>query len=181
MASNNDPVCIKIPKTIIVKDGTAGQIRRVIGEMLDVMVKNENFDADVAKKIKAALFANVGPEERDYPVEEMVETILNTAPQFTGGRTKVQRIAFRIQAAFEGAKEGQIVKLDPTAHDMLKAFFEKPEYVQVDQKSGERKTVEGVVFGSSVWRNCCPYADAICDPMKDEPPPAEPAPVTPPA
>lgn len=167
-------VKIKVPKMVVIKNDSARELRKAIEEMAAGLTKVGKLSQEQADATVAALFDQVPASERDYPIDEFVGVILDTAPAFTGGRTKAQRIAFRIQEAFEGRKEGDVITLDATAHDLLKAFFEKPEYTQPDAKTGERKTVEGVVFTAQVWRKCCPYADAICEPMKDEEP-AKPA------
>ena len=170
-----DKIRIKVPQTVVIKDSTARELRKVVEQMAQGLTKAGKLEQAQADAVVAALMADVPKDERDYPISEFVDTILNTAPQFTGGHSKVQRIAYRLGQAFEGKGEGEVVEVEPAGHDLLKAYFEKPEYSQQSEK-GERKTVEGVVFTSQVWRKCCPYADAICEPMKDEP-----APVTPPA
>jgi hypothetical protein len=171
-----DKIRIKVPKTVVVKDGTAAELRKVVEQMIDAMVAHKEVPEEIASKAKMALYERTPAAERDYPISEFIDIILNTAPQFTGGHSKVQRIAYRVGQAFEGATEGTVVELEPAGHDLLKAYFEKPEYSQQDEKGG-KKSVEGVVFAPAVWRKCCPYVDAICEPMKDEPA----APVPPPA
>lgn len=167
-----DKIRIKVPPTVVVKDSTARDLRKVVEQMARGMAKAGKLTEEQADEITVALLADAPKDERDYPIGEFIDTILNTAPAFTGGHSKVQRLAYRLGQAFEGKVEGDVVELEPAGHDLLKAYFEKPEYTQQDEKGG-RKTVEGVVFAPAVWRKCCPYVDAIVEPVKDEPKPAE--------
>lgn len=167
-----DKIRIKVPSMVVVKDSTARELHEIVEKMIDAMVAGQEVSVELALKAKKTLHERIPPEERDYPIGEFLDTILNTAPQFTGAHSKVQRLAYRLGQAFEGKVAGDVVELELAGHDLLKAFFEKPEYTQTGEK-GERKTVEGVVFSASVWRKCCPYVDAIVEPMKEEPKPAE--------
>lgn len=170
-----DKIRIKVPSMVVIKNDAAKELRAVVEQMIDALVTIHEVAPEVATKAKMALYEKMPPAEKDYPISEFVDTILNTAPAFTGGHSKVQRLAYRLGQAFEGKREGDVIEIEPAAHDLLKAYFEKPEYVQLAEK-GERKTVEGPwVFGAAVWRKCCGYVDAICEPAKVEPP-AEPVP-----
>jgi len=159
-------VSILIPGKVVIKDAvTMRELYKLAAQMTAKALEEEKCTADQAEVFLEYLKKTV--DERDYFVEELVETVLNTAPAFTGG-TKVLAQSFRIQEAFNGAREGDVVKLETSAQEALKKYFDDPEYSVSKEGGTKRETVKGWPSNAYLARVSFPYIEAICNPLTDE-------------
>ena len=160
-------VRIMIPKMVVVKDDTNRALARTIGQMLLGAVERKDIDEKTANRLLDSL--KLEPETRDFPIVDLLTRIVDTAPVYHSGNSKLKAQAFRIVEAFEGAVEGKIVEISKDAHDNLKAWLDKPEY-EIQGQNGKFEVVKGwpPSINPYLARITVPYQEAVMAPLTDE-------------